>query len=65
MLDHGSVLHYLITWLGSTLFAEIFDPEIAVLVRSIFALQAEIAPLQRVRGVGGGDQLAVQANFNS
>ena len=49
---------------GSTLLAEISDSEIAVLVESAFALQAEIAAGQRVHAVGGADELTVQANFN-
>jgi hypothetical protein len=50
--------------LKATLLAEVFDAEIAVLVSSVFGLQAELAWLGLVRRVAGGDPFAVQTNFH-
>ncbi len=45
--------------------AEVFDSDIAVLVESVLALQAQITARQLVHARGNADDLAVQTDFNA
>ncbi len=48
---------------GLSLLAQFLDSEVAILVKSMFALQAKIAPRQTARAIGLADELAIQTNF--
>ena len=49
--------------LGLLLLAQILDSEVAILVKSMFGLQAKMTPRQAVRVVGLADELSIQTNF--